>query len=398
MKRYLVRASALFFALFALLAWAQEMYQLGHSSLTRADGPYLQRVVDSTPGLFRDVGGVAFEVVATGRGGLQVTQLAYDPHKPDGRRLTVTLGLPDDRQVNVQPVIYDWELVPIARFAASEHGAAMTLFGSLDDKIFQEHVKSSGGRIINYHPALDNTLVGLRLMQADILLISRDAADLPRTSSGYLLGARETTPDLAVNRKRFDAVQETVRQHARRGRTFQSYVIGDLGQRVHFDLIDGALVFDGLPYWTMWRDPDGVQEARDALKAILEDPLLRNVIAQEARDGYMWPWQDLLRSLGVDPNQLIEHLETLGQWEAAGNPIVIDSDLSNAISDKIAAEDGINPVVYASLKNVMYFRALFRHALERDPAGYQRFLRSLDAATLEPEVFTPTVLRPTRLH
>jgi hypothetical protein len=113
--------------------------------------------------------------------------------------------------------IYDWQLVPIARFADSDNGAAMTLFGKLEDEQFQQQILDEDGRVMNYHPAFDNTLVGLRLMQADILLFDENATDLPRNARGYVLGAGESSPNVGANQQRFEAVQ-ALPATVRRGR------------------------------------------------------------------------------------------------------------------------------------------------------------------------------------
>ena len=153
--------------------------------------------------------------------------------------------------------IYDWALVPIAKFADSENGSAMTLFGSLNSQTSTNSMLGKGYRVINYHEALDNTLLGLRLMQADLLIIKEEAADLFRKNNRYILGRGERGHDLARNQERFSKINTFLELEAIRGNQFQSYVVGDLDQKVSFGIsTQGKLTFTGRPHWLAWRQAE----------------------------------------------------------------------------------------------------------------------------------------------
>ena len=81
-------------------------------------------------------------------------------------------------------LIPDWQLIPIVRFADSPYFTCLTLSGSLNDKRITETILKNGGRIINYHQAFSNTLLGWRLLEMDILLIYPEAVNLPEYDDG----------------------------------------------------------------------------------------------------------------------------------------------------------------------------------------------------------------------
>jgi hypothetical protein len=368
--------------LFGLLLWvavaqAQQYLQLGAHSYSRAPAPALQMGVSRGTAFFLAVGGVAFESVATGRDGIKVASLGYDATRNDCDRLLIGIKQPNGTVRNARAHICDWQLVPIARFAESDNGSAMTLFGKLDDKQFEDHVLKRDGRIINYHPAFDNTLVGLRLMQADIMLFDENAVDLPRSSQGYVLGSGESQPDIFKNTQRFNAIQGYLAGQKQLGRTYRSYVTGDLGQKVEFYVDEGFIKFTGLPYWHMWDDPPEVRRAYDEIDS------LRGATNDRA--------VAVFGSLEKVDLAVQRDLRILKSWKDRGSPIVSDTELSDGVSAKVAAVGGINPTIYRNLANVMHYSALFRHYKSTHRMSYVVFVASMEHVSLTPNVMTPTV-------
>ncbi len=119
---------------------------------------------------------------------------SYEPDRADGQRLSVSL---DGR--NLVAAFHDWCLVPLVHYADSDDRACFTFFGHLLDADMEEQVRERGGKIVNYHRAFQNTLLGLRLMQIDLLLMYPDCAELPQQDGRYILGAGESPPDVAAN-------------------------------------------------------------------------------------------------------------------------------------------------------------------------------------------------------
>jgi hypothetical protein len=253
-----------------LVGFAQEQLQLGNMTYSRAEAPALRMPVTRSIRFFRGVGGVAFSAVAQGDGGLAVAGLRYDGSARDGQRLAITLRSRSGSLVTVRGDIHDWQLVPTARYARDENGSAVTLFGRLRDANATARLVRAGHRVINYHGALDNTLLGLRLFQADILIIRPEAADLFRQNGRPILGAGEGGHDRAKNLSRYQQLALWQDQQAEQGNQYQSYVVGDLGQRVAFGLREGSIVFSGEPFWHAWRAKHRTA-ADDAKRAALVD-------------------------------------------------------------------------------------------------------------------------------
>ena len=377
--------------LFVVSAHAQSLLQLGELSYSRAPAPHLRKAVTLSPSFFRAVGGVAFNTTAEGRDGLIVTGLKYSPALKDGARLVVTIKKPGVKERHVASQIYDWQLVPIARFAESDDGSAMTLFGSLNDSEFQDNLIQSGGRAINYHPALDNTLVGLRMMQADIMLFDPNAVDLPKiVGKGYVLGKGESQPNINNNKRRFQIVRKLIEEERELGNTYSSYVVGDLNSSIEFYIQNNRLQFSGHPTWTMWDNPADYKSASEFMRLAVE-AYEGNKMAQSQLNMRYSSLENLNKAAA-------KYSAILERYNGKEVPTIINEELSSKVSSLVKKQDGINPVVYKTLITVMQYRALFKHFKKRNPEAYKRFVSSLSKVDVIPVVTTPTVQRSERLH
>ncbi len=395
---------AIAFMVFAAAALAQAMLQLGDMSYSRAQAPALRMPVTTSVRFFRGVGGVAFSAVAEGENGLKVVGLRYDPSAADGDRLVVSVESPSEGRVALRAQIYDWELVPIARFAQDENGSAMTLFGQLSDKALEERTLRKRDRIINYHPALDDTLVGLRLFQADILIIQPNAVHLFRQGASVVLGAGEGGHDPAQNMERFLRVSEWQEQQSAKGNTYQSYVVGDIGQRVTFRRSQDRIAFTGSPHWNCWKSKltqaemsQRIGELQTSYETAVNE---YNSAVTAARNGAssMTPAQQsqTVTRLRAMKSRLDEMEKSLESRVEAISAVEQMPEYSAALSQLIRQQQGVNPIVYATVRKVMHYRALFKHFQATNPAGYKNFVASLSNVTVSPSVTTPTVQHATQ--
>jgi hypothetical protein len=371
---------------------AQEL-QLGNVTYARAAAPTLRMPVTSSARFFRGVGGVAFSAVAVGTPSLYVHSLQYDAAAPDGQRLVVGVGPRGGPTQKVRGKIYDWQLVPVARYALDENGSAVTLFGRLDDEKEEGAALATGQRVINYHPRLDNTLVGLRLLQADVLIIQPNAADLFKRDGKLLLGAGESGHNYERNLARFQQISTWQKLMADKGQQYryQSYVVGDLNQRVTFAVSGEILTFTGEPFWNAWQSkpPSATNPKMEALVARhdkLVDEYNANIRLLKA-SGENKQALKIMAALTTRKTE-IESVES--QIEAL-NEVVQMPEFSNALSQRIRELDGINPVVYGTLRTVMHYRALFKHFQQQNQPGFSAFVTSLDAVPIRPAVTTPTL-------
>jgi hypothetical protein len=399
LKQARVRKFVAFFAVVAaiatlpmLVALAQGELQLGTQTYSRASAPALRMPVTTSGRFFRGVGGVAFGAVAQGQGGQLVTALRYDPAAADGQRLVITVRSKDGSTQTARGRIYDWQLVPTAQYALDENGSAVTLFGDLEDKQLENRVLEDGGRVINYHPRLQNTLLGLRLFQADILIIQPNAADLFKENGVILRGTGEGQHSLLDNQARFNKIVEWQQSQEILGNQYQSYVVGDINQRVTFAAAGGSITFTGSPFWNAWRPKyrsaadlakvDALEIRHDA-RVTSYNALVRSINAGGASQAT----EAKLTALRGEIDSIEEQLEEL-------NAIEQMPEYSRALSQRITDLDGINPVVYQSLKTVMHYRALFKHYQGQNLPGFAAFVKSLSGVPVRPAVSTPTIQGP----
>jgi len=331
------------------------------------------------------VGGVAFGGVASLEKGWSIADLAYHADKPDGQRLEVTLVDPSGKSQTVTAAIHDWQLVPIAEFAADEQHAIFTLFGELKDKEREKYHRERGHHILNYNSAFEDSLLGLRLFQADVLILREYACDLPKQNDDYVLGAGESPPDVQANRRALASLHE----HMGTGKQkFQSYVICDHGSEVKASAQDGKLMLTGRPFWYFWRTADDkdlmkVQEAANRLanRKIREELEIDKKIMsyEELTQKYTPEYQRRRHGEIFDEVVSKELLRALPK-------------LSKDVSDRIKELGGVNPEVYESLTAVMRYAAFFRLVQKTKKDQFSEFLSSVQNIETSPGVNTPTVL------
>lgn len=273
------------------------------------------------------VGGVAFDQVARPHESLQIEsmKLAYFRRASDGTRVRTNVN-----GINYKiDDLYDWQVVPIARFADSSYPAIVTLFGKLEGDVAPAEVQ--GQYVIGFHPAFQGTLLGLRMFQSDFLLLDASVAgELPRLGNKHLIGAGEFPPS------RLWSPAATKLNSLMARQSFVSYVICDFNGPPKFQIQQkGAkLVISGNPYFYFWR--------RGATKAEV-------VVEDDGPVTYSNSFE-------------VEHV----------------SELSSVISGSTQDLELANPAVYNSLVTVMRCSAFFRYCKERDPEMWRKFLADVE--------------------
>ena len=294
------------------------------------------------------VGGVAFAGVALpdSRIGLNIISLQYNPKKQDGKRLEVRI---EDQTFAL--TIHDWQLLPIARYADSKYNACVSLFGPKTNKNKYDIV---------YHPALKDTLLGMRLLQADILLFDlAETWQLPSMNGKTILGAGENAPT-GLDRKSALEIQSVFKKA-----NFQSWVMTDDEVKVRI-LRDGKkMSLSGEPYYYFWTSnfSEYVQN--------------RNALVAQANQ---------LRRTG----KVSEHNKLVKQINAMKPRVTQVKSLTNGLKQKYNALYRFNPAVFDAASNTMRFAALFRLVKKQNPGNWKRFLNQLKKIKITPNVETPT--------
>jgi hypothetical protein len=268
------------------------------------------------------VGGVLFQAIATPAGNAvnQPFSLSYDPAKDDGQRLAVTIGTSE-----IVPALYDWQLIPVARYADSEYNACITLFG---EPVYEEWLSYSGlARYLEVHPALSDTIIGFNLFLVDAMLINPGRVRLiPGAFSETVQGYNETTPNKSVSSFAERFINRTLS-----GSQYDSYIYTDCETEITYDVIEGRLVFAGVPSYQF----------------ILIDDINRTVTRNR--------------------------------------------ELSETIIRNYSFIRALNPAVYATAETTAQWAAFFRRVKERNPGGWNTFIEQIAGIDAEPAIKTPRV-------
>jgi len=374
------------------------------------------------------VGGVAFDQVAQPDEDLSVNDLSlyYRPALPDGKRLQLV--------VNGQLIyahIYDWQLIPIARFADSPYFSCFTLFGKLTNTTKEKEVLEKGGRILNYHPSLVDTLLGLRIFQLDILILYDFTPNLPKESEEYILGAGESMPNIRMNKigMKLFAYYINIIQSELKTR-HRSYVICDFGRDIRFNFHGNTLNVGGQPFYYFWRykgDQPGydnksthdrvLQEIQEKIKSekksnaesFNERKYLIDALVLQAKN-YQERYQLYSSGTVVDLMKIQDdkmrksflnryHTNSLFQL-LVNMRVAMDAyeilylkDYSELISSKPELLHGINPAVWNAAVQTMRYAAFFRFCKKNFPESWLHFVGQIENVAVAPRVQTPTVMQ-----
>lgn len=297
------------------------------------------------------VGGIAFDQTAVPSEGLKVEHLSlrYDPRRTDGSRLVVTLNGQEYSPADLP----DWQLYPIAQFADSPYFAAVTLFGELDEGVGPPEGTKY---VVSFHPALEGTLLGLRIFQGDFYLLDPNATgELPKFDGQYLLRTGERPPDRASWMPAAVAMNRILAEHGQ----FQSYVICDAASPPRL-------------------------KAAEREKGPPRLELLGNL--------YFFFW----KAGAPREEQVADSLR--GRVRYRSFKVVHLRELSAAVSTETGLLRRANPAVYHGMLQTMLYSAFFRYCRQNDRDGWKEFLDSLDQ--IPPETYvapTPAVVGDQRL-
>ena len=160
----------------------------------------------------------------------------YDASKADGQRLVVTAGAQ-----NATLQIFDWELLPLAKFVDSGHNGAVSIH------MFGNHEK------VSLDAAFEQTLLGLRFIQADMMprgiIMSQEF--LPQDENGILVGPGEQER-LSSDEQVEAAVRELKPLMAKTRNGAPYSVLTDASIRFVFSIEATELVISGTPYFFFW--------------------------------------------------------------------------------------------------------------------------------------------------
>jgi hypothetical protein len=414
-----------------LCASVPAQYQIGSRRMVFRETPTLRNrsrlSVSLGPrpriGYVGRVGGIASDGVAASEQGLVVNTIAptYATTRPDGQRLLVALN-----GQTVTAPIYDWQLIPIAKFADSDSFSCFTMFGRANDapSDLRENLRENSQHEddFRYHSDFKDTLVGLRLFQLDSLILDEDAIDLVKNGDTYILGAGESTPNFEENGKGLE-VLERFRAENKDLWTFTSYVISDYRRKITFGIHGNRLRIKGEPYVYFWKlDPDSEDqfiegEAQETVQRSLgtaaqySKALLIKQVLEEVQkydnltegSGFLSYYVYGLEEILFVPASQRETLLRTKSHAALFDLLVelrafnrLDwtiemRELSDKVSNETAMLRTINPAVWDTGVNLIRYAAFFRYCKTKNPQQWRKFMTQINSAPApKPPVKTPS--------
>jgi hypothetical protein len=400
-----------------------------NSSVLKPDAPLLTESVPMETGrnntrFLGGVGGVSFDQVAipASSSNINTLNLKYNKYAADGRRLELMIN---NKPVKV--LLPDWMLIPIANYAESKYYSCVTIFGKLNDKTLQEQVTEHKGRVINYHPAFDNKLIGIRLAYVDMLIGYNFTSDLPKNSEGqYILGTGESKPDILANKNgAYYLSQHIIKTQNKYDLTFRSYVISDYTRKIHFNITNDSLIISGFPYYYCWmyhHDQPGydIQKVADDLsasykmelkklsgeKALLDWSINKMISLFKKYDGNYNFWAEgtftELKEYKTDEDKkrFLEKYapesfyDVILQTEAYMNrdSVIYLKGFSDDVSSEPELFEAANPAVWNATVSTMRFAAFFRYVKANFPETWLAFLNQVKSLDPEPKIYTPTIM------
>lgn len=340
------------------------------------------------------VGGVAFNAVARPNSSIKNLPIDYQYVKtnPDGQRLKVIIG-----NTVTYPYLPDWQLIPIVKYTNSKYNSCVSLFGPETDTLSFDIV---------YHSAFKNTLLGVRLLQADMALMDLPShAQLPKFESEIIYGRGE-----GLNDTNWYAPASEI-QNILDLDIYQSWVLTDDEQDVVFNIKDDKLTFSGYPYYHFWRmdyrETQLLQERyeKEVEKYNNEVSSLEQIIVKHDKlvelynsgyHSYEGDIEELKRDYSSKEKYVlqlgssIEKIEnTLANYDYKANNVNL---VTNGLKNKFYLYQKYNPDLYASVKNVAHYSAFFRFLKKENYSKWASFYKSCANRAVYPKVKTPTLL------
>lgn len=328
------------------------------------------------------VGGVSFDN-AVDLSGKSIT-LAYKRASEDGTRALMMV----DGSVASLP-LYDWELKPLVEYAESEYNAVVSIFGEGDD--------AENYRYIDYHPAFENTHLGLRLLQADILPLDPVIFGEVPTEGGVKVYESGESREQALNIRYAGAV---VIQGILQSEPYQSWVLTDAGDGGNVSIRQGVLEVDVEPYYYIWksnieevkvlaREYDGLLETLRPLVSEYESAFSRyenSPAGSQAEHRAKIEVQRLERVLEGGTAKLSRLKSMIEGFE----PEVVE--VAKLTAEMRAAEPvlhGVAPFVYDAVRKTAQYAALFRGVKKHHPKEWASFRNAVVQSVSIAPVETP---------
>ena len=316
------------------------------------------------------VGGVNFEGLVDLRN--FDVDLDYDPTKPDGTRTTINLD-----GINYTIPLYDWELRPIVNYADSEYTAVVSVLGDGPD--IERY------RYVDYHPAFEDTHLGMRLLQADIILMKPSIfTEAPKVNGEavYLAGEqreRSEAERMLASLKIYEMM---------RTQDFRSWVLTDTGLEPQLIKTEDTITVELEPYFFFWwSDVSTVQELLDRFKTEVDEAQSLNQLLDSAFAAYQRALvgsteegraRRAVQNLEQQFNNVGERIDDLRAQIDAFEPEVQDvPKLTTQLQANSEVYRSAAPFVFDAVYKTAQYAALFRGAKMANSPDWRDFHREV---------------------
>jgi hypothetical protein len=350
----------------ASLASAQAVWEFGAQRLmvtAESAAPLVERAFGAaglaSMGVLTRVGGVNIEGVAAFNPPVATADFAihYNPANSDGKRLeikawgtTYTFNLPD------------WELKPLALLADSNYTADVSLFGDGPDRDHYFYIQ--------YHPALKDTLLGLRILQADMMLIDpKDLSKAPKWNGRVVLGLGEQLPSAD---KSVAAATEIIKMTELY--PIQSWVLTDINAQTVVEKSGTTISINAHPYYYFWTSSENrLHWQYDLLKEFekrVSDETEKTKIESRLQE-------------------ILDEAEKLISAPQGSAPEAL-TEITTKLQKREQLLADLNPLVWHVVVDTAKYSAIFRYIKQHDPTDWAAFARQVRAIAISPAVKTPT--------
>lgn len=353
---------------------AQQSMSLGNLKfvLPTADITNSQRELSlrmATNGLpasvFAKVGGVAF--IQTAKPLMAIDSLSLGVSNSSA--FVVINGLKYNIPLDI------WELQSIVNYSNSENNVALTLYG---DKPVP----------IRYHKAFIDNLMGLRLLQADIIFEDNIGNwEFPAYENGeFILSENEKKSfifwddySISQNVKTYRDVSAKYLKKvndliASMGEGYNTYIYTDFQQSMTFNIDQNGIVFNGKPYY-IFANMNPFTSLGFSVIDFLSENYSKEMIEEyfQLLMGYYglnYTWDDFL--------------------EMMNNDVQISKQTTEYFKENRDLIYMINPIVFDAAEKVCQWSAFFRYIKECYKDEWKSFVRDVNLLNSNaPEVKTP---------
>ncbi len=372
-----------------------------------------------------NVSGMIADKTARPDASINELALSYQPERLDGERCFLTIN---GQAVRVN--LPDWILIPAAQLADGPYTSWVSLSGHLIDRTPEKILENKKARIINYHPALFNTLLGLRLFQL-IILIQYDCSPLlPLQRHCYPAGPNESIPDGITGFRNFNRFNSEFYQFQKQiGKQHRSHLITDYQCDIRFAVVNDTLQVSGDPRFFLWAFPyDNGQfskkEMDDSLMQVMQrafaagltktppqpnnEVLIDSMLKLEEEYNRLYRLFDseILKGLSAEPDpdakryflrqyrlpSLLEfYLKARASMEA--HRIVPLTECDSFFQERSELIRSINPTVWDATVLAIRYAAFFRYCRHSHSQSWSSFIDSIHSARVGlPKVITPSLM------